>query len=371
MTRSRLLLLSLLGSFGSLHASAGEAQVPQVGAVFTMTDDATANAVLAFSRGSDGSLTFTGSFPTGGEGSGGGEGVLGSQGSVALSPNGRILLAVNAGSDEVSSFRVDGSRLVLASAVPSGGTLPVSVTVHDGLVYVLNAGGTGNISGFTLDERGRLTPLPDSIRPLGGTAPGPAQVAFDPSGNELAVTEKAAKAIALYVVRHDGTTTGPSIVPSSGAVPFGFAFTGHDVLVVSEAGGGPGGTSAVSSYDVDGQTAEVVSASVPDGQRAACWLAVTRNGHGALVANAASGDVSTYSIDRRGSLTLQSGAAGVLPSGGKPLDLALTGDERFLYDLDAGNHTLVAFAHRPDGTLDALGPQASGLPAVAVGIAAR
>ncbi len=369
--RAKLWLLSLFGSFLTLPAAAAEAPVPGAGAVFTMTDDPAANAVLAFSRAADGSLTFSGSTPTGGAGSGGGEGVLGSQGSVTLSRNGRFLFVVNAGSDEVSSFRVEGSRLTLAGVAPSGGQLPVSVTEHDGLVYVLNAGGTGNISGFTVDERGHLAPLPGSTRPLTSASSGAAQVAFDRSGDELAVTEKAADAIALYTVGHDGRTSGPSTVPSSGATPFGFAFTGHDVLVVSEAGGGPGGTSAVSSYDVDGAAAEVVSGSVPDGQRAACWLTLTRDGHQAFVANAASGDVSAYRLDRRGALTLLSGAAGVLPPGGKPLDLALTADERLLYDLDAGNHTLVAFARRPDGALDPLGPQAAGLPTHAVGIAAR
>ncbi len=369
--RAKLWLLSLAGSFLSFSAGASEGSLPRAGAVFTMTDDPTANAVLAFARAADGSLTFTGAFPTGGAGSGGGEGVLGSQGSVSLSGNGRFLFAVNAGSDEVSSFRVEGSRLALAGVAPSGGLLPVSVTEHDGLVYVLNAGGTGNISGVTVDERGRLTPLAGSTRPLSSPTSGAAQVAFGRSGDELAVTEKAANAIALYTVRHDGRTFGPTAVPSSGATPFGFAFTGHDVLVASEAGGGPGGTSAVSSYDVDGSTAEVVSGSVPNGQHAACWLTLTRDGHQAFVANAGSGDISAYALDRRGALTLLSGAAGVLPSGGKPLDVALTGDERLLYDLDAGNHTLVAFARRPDGALDPLGPQATGLPAVAVGIAVR
>jgi len=369
--RAKLSVLSLVGSLLSLSAGASESSAPQAGAVFTMTDDATANAVLAFARAANGSLTFVGSYPTGGVGSGGGESVLGSQASMTLSWNGRFLFVVNAGSDEVSSFRVEGSRLTLAGIAPSGGLLPVSVTEHDGLVYVLNAGGTGNISGFTVDEQGHISPLPGSTRPLSSATSGAAQVSFDRSGDLLAVTEKAANAIALYVVRHDGRTTGPSTIASSGSTPFGFAFTGHDVLVVSEAGGGPGGTSAVSSYDLDGQTAEVVSGSVPDGQRAACWLTVTRNGHQAFVANAASGDISTYALDRRGVLTLMAGAAGVLPQGGKPLDLALTSDERFVYDLDVGNHTLVAFARHPDGTLHPLGEQADGLPTQAVGIAAR
>ncbi len=178
--RTRMFLLSSLGAVVVL-SSAAAAEGPGLhgGAVFTMTDDATANAVLAFSRAADGSLAFVGSYPTGGAGSGGGEGVLGSQGALALGQDGRFLFAVNAGSDEVSSFRVEGSRLVLAGVAPSGGQLPVSVTEHDGIVYVLNAGGTGSISGLTVDGKGRLAPLPGSTRPLSSGTSGAAQVVFD------------------------------------------------------------------------------------------------------------------------------------------------------------------------------------------------
>ncbi|HET6438560.1 MAG TPA: hypothetical protein VFG59_10895 [Anaeromyxobacter sp.] len=95
---AKLTLLSLVGCFISFPAVASDSTA-HLGAVFTMTDDAATNAVLAFARATDGSLTYSGSFPTGGAGSGGGEAVLGSQGSVALSGNGRFLLAVNAGSD--------------------------------------------------------------------------------------------------------------------------------------------------------------------------------------------------------------------------------------------------------------------------------
>ncbi len=234
-----------------LAGSAAQADAPRWrrGAVFTMTDDASANAVLAFERGPDGALTPAGSTLTGGSGSGGGESVLGSQGALALSTDGRFLLAVNAGSDEVSSFRVDGARLALVSRVSSGGALPVSVTEHDGLVYVLDAGGAGSISGLLLDRRGRLEPLRGSSRPLSGAGTGGAQVSFDRSGRLLAVTEKSGNTISLYAVRWAGRTSGPEVIPSAGAVPFGFDFTARGVLVVSEAGGGPSGTSAVSSYE--------------------------------------------------------------------------------------------------------------------------
>lgn len=363
--------LAILVFLATTAPARAEDPAPGGGAVFTMTDDVASNAVIAYSRGADGSLELTGAYPTGGAGSGGGEGVLGSQGSVTLSRDGRFLFVVNAGSDEVSSFRVDGPLLTLAGLASSGGALPVSVTEFGGVVYVLNAGGPGNISGLVVDEHGNLTPLLGSSRPLSSATSGGAQVSFDRSGDVLAVTEKATQAISLYAVGKDGRASGPGTIASSGAVPFGFAFANHDVLVVSEAGGGPSGTSAVSSYRVDEQAAELVSASVPDFQRAACWLVISRDGHLAFVANAASGDVSTYAIDRRGELALVDGAAGVLPAGGKPLDLALTRGDQLLYALDAGNRGIVAFAVNRDGTLGSLGARATGLPASAVGIAAR
>jgi 6-phosphogluconolactonase (cycloisomerase 2 family) len=355
-----------------LAGSAARADPPRWrdGAVFTMTDDATANAVLTYSRAPDGTLIPAASILTGGSGSGGGESVLGSQGALALSTDGHFLFVVNAGSDEVSSFRVDGAHLELVSRVSSGGPLPVSVTEHDGLVYVLDAGGAGNISGLLVDDRGVLTPLPGSRRSLGSAGSGGAQVSFDPSGDVLAVTEKAGKAISLYAVGRHGLASGPIVVPSAGAVPFGFGFTRRDVLVVSEAGGGPSGTSAVSSYALDHGALEVVSPSIPNYQRAACWLVVTRDGRFAYVANTASGDLSSYRIDRHGALTVAAEVAGTLP-GGKPLDLALASRDHFLFALDAGNHAIAAFARGEDGGLVALGNVATGLPASAVGLAAR
>ena len=290
---------------------------------------------------------------------------------MTLSRNGRFLFVVNAGSDEVSYFRVEGSTLTLADVAPSGGTLPVSVTEQDGVVYVLNAGGLGNVSGLRLDGEGRLFPLSGSTRPLSTPGGGPAEVSFDASGEVLAVTLKGAKALSLYSVDDDGRASLPGQVASSGATPFGFSFTKGDALVVSEAGGGPSGTSAVSSYAVDGDTAALLSPSVPNGQRAACWLVVTRDGTLAFVANAASGTISSYAIDRQGDLTLLFGAAGVLPPAGKPLDLALTRGDAFLYVLDTVNHGIAGFANIGGGALEALGENASSLPPSAVGMAAR
>ena len=340
------------------------------GAVFTMSDDGTANAVLAFERASDGTLSLTGTVPTEGVGSGMGEATLGSQGSVTLSRDGRHLFVVNAGSNDVSSFNVNGSTVTFASREPSGGTLPVSVDEYGGIVYVVNAGGDGNIFGLTVDPMGVLHPLAGSSRPLSATAAGPAEIAFDRAGEFLTVTEKATQAISLYHVGRGGYASLPSATPSAGKTPFGFVYTPEDVLVVTEAEGGSVDGSTVSSYLLESRRLELASASVPDMQTAACWVAVTADGRLAYVANAASGDLSSYRIDDRGMLELVNPTAAVIAMG-KPLDTSLSDGDRFLYTLDASHHVIQAFRVGNEGSLVALGPQSGALPSSAVGLAAR
>src|SRR5215218_2642238 len=232
-----------------------------VGAVFTVSNQAAGNAVIAFSRASDGSLTPAGSFATLGNGTGAG---LGSQGAVVLSEDGQLLFAVNAASNTITSFAVNGASLTRIGSVASGGTLPISLTTHGDLLYVLNAGGTENITGFTISSSGVLSMLAGSSRPLSGTGVMPAQVGFDPSGRWLVVTEKGTNRIDTYRVESTGYASAPIVNPSAGVTPFGFAFNQKGVLIVSEAFGGAVNASAVSSYTLGGNGAlHVVSASVP------------------------------------------------------------------------------------------------------------
>lgn len=116
-------------------------------------------------------------------------------------------------------FRVRDDGLTLVSRILSGGTLPTSLTVHDNLLYVLNAGGSGNISGFGIGNDDQLVPIAASTRSLSGGATAPAQVSFSPDGHLLVVTEKATNAIDTYVVGADGRAAGPNVQASSGATP--------------------------------------------------------------------------------------------------------------------------------------------------------
>src|SRR5438552_6663983 len=145
----------------AVDASAAALAADAPGAVYALTNRPSGNAVAMYARSADGSLSSSGTFSTGGIGAGSS---LGSQGALALSDDGRWLFAVNAGSNDISAFQVRPSGLSLTSRVASGGSQPISLTVRGGLVYVLNAGGDGNISGFTIGSDGALAPIAGSAR---------------------------------------------------------------------------------------------------------------------------------------------------------------------------------------------------------------
>ncbi|MGD8276699.1 MAG: beta-propeller fold lactonase family protein [Gemmatimonadota bacterium] len=340
------------------------------GTVYTMTNDAAGNTVLAFDRAADGTLAPAGMYSTGGLGTSAG---LGNQGGLVLSENGRWLFVVNAGSNDVSVFsRSPDGTLTLSDREPSGGSMPVSVTNSGWNVYVLNAGGSGNIAGLRLSPGGSLSPIAGSVQALsqaGGT--GPAQIGFTRNGRQLVVAEKATNLLGVYALDGSGAADPGVFNASSGATPFGFGFDNRGRLIVSNAAGGAPNASSVSSYQVlaDG-TLQVLAGAVPDHQTAACWIAITRNGLFAYTTNAASNSTSGYRIGGQGGLSLldANGVTGV--NSGGPIDAAIsrTGGE-YLYVLSGGAQSIDAFRVGPDGSLAPVGVQ-GGLPAGTNGLAA-
>jgi 6-phosphogluconolactonase len=312
------------------------------------------NSVLVFNRAVNGALSAAGSFGTGGLGTGAG---LGSEGALQVTE--RWIIAVNAGSNDVSVLDRAGGQVV--SRVGSGGSTPVSVTAAHDLVYVVNAG-SSNISGFRLGGDGQLSPIANSSRPLSGASVGPAQISFDPQGATLVVTEKATSLIDTYTVGAQGVAQGPSTHPSSGSTPFGFAFGQHDALIISEAA-----HSAASSYGVGaGGSLQLISGSVVNGQAAACWVATARQY--AYTADAHNGMISSYTVGQDGSLTLLQGIAG--SPGGAPLDESVSKLDQFLYVLNPSTGVVNAFSIHNDGSLGALA-NTSGIPASASGLIAQ
>ncbi len=342
------------------------------GAVFVSTnanDDVRGNEVVMYRRANNGTLLLTGRFPTGGQGLGAG---LGSQGAVVLSDNGRWLFVVNAGSNELSVFAVQNAALVLTDKVASGGVRPTSLTVRKNLVYVLNAGDPGSITGFTLNKEGKLAPLANSTRWLSnngsGAAPAPAQVSFSPDGENLIVTERATNLLDLYNVGKNGLVKSSTIVNSAGVTPFGFAFAKGETLVVSEAFAGATNASASSSYRLDDGQLKLVSASVPTGQTAACWIVIAGNGKYAYTTNTGSASLSLYRVEANGSLTLLNSRAGETGVGTGPTDAGASRNGQLLYALSPRSQTVIGFRIQADGSLQSVG-SFGGLPLNSAGIA--
>lgn len=326
------------------------------GPVFVQTDDPTGNAVVAYRRAADGSLHQRGTYATGGLGGvldGSVVDHLASQGSLGYDCAHHLLFAVNAGSDTVTVFSVDGDRLHREQVVPSGGDFPVSVAVHDNTVYVLNARDGGSVQGFRIAGGDRLEPLAGSHRNLGldtATAPEfthtPAQVSFTPDGSQLVVTTKAGgSSIEVFAVRASGAVAArPTVTAAAGAVPFGFTFDDRGRLVVTDAG-----TNAVLTFAVrrDGHAVRLHSA--PTGQMATCWI--VRAGDRFYASNAGSNTLSGF----RETPTAALHPLGTTATGPGTTDSAVTPDQHFLYVQTGATGGVDAFRINRDGTLTPIG----------------
>ncbi|CAN5323351.1 hypothetical protein BH20ACT24_BH20ACT24_16070 [soil metagenome] len=361
-------LLALTMASTLLGGTAGAAGSGGGGAVYVETNTG-ANAIVVFDRATDGTLTEVGAVPTGGAGT---NSALGSQGAVILSVDGHRLFAVNAGSNQISSFAVspDGLGLELVDLQSSRGLMPISLTLHGDVLYVLNALGLGNIVGFRVADDGTLTSLSGSKRKLSAPLSNPAQVQFNPSGTVLMVTEKGTRLIDTFPVDENGVAGPLTTTQSSGLEPFGFAFDPAGHAIVSEAFAGAPGRSAVSSYAVtDAGEANVISASVPNQQTAACWVVITSDGHFAFVSNTGSGNISSYAIGNGGQLSLDEAVAARTGKGSAPTDMDLD-EAGHMYVLASGFGMVRGFAVGSGGNLLPI-TKAGALPASATGLAAR
>ncbi len=363
-----------LGTAGSAAASSPQAPsrtAPFTNhAVFLQSDNPSGNQILAYDQAANGTLTPAGSYDTGGNGGVAAGSVvdpLASQGSLVLADGGTLLLAVNAGSNTVSVFRVWGDRLALWQIIPSGGQFPTSIAFRRGLVYVLNAGGTGSLQGFAVVSD-TLRPLPGSNRSLGlaNTNPpnflaAPGQIGFTPDGSEVIVTTKQSGSdIDVFSVGFAGLLSlHPVMNASATPVPFSFTFDAAGHLVVTEAG-----SSDLSVYTLNAGGTVTALGSVTDGQAALCW--VTQVNGVFYGSNAGSADISAFQVGSGGTPTLL-GVAASTDAG--TTDSAATPNGRFLYVTNGGAGTVDEFHVNADGTLFEIGT-VTGLASPMEGIAA-
>ena len=360
---------------GSAAASSAAASTGDTH-VYVNDNTAGVNTVAGFTRHGDGTLTaLPGSpFAAGGAGKGA---IIGSQGALQATADGRYLLVADAGSNQISVLRVlpNGSLLqAQGSPVSSGGSMPISIAVHGGLVYVANAGngGTGsNYSGFTINAGGHLSPIPGSTVSLPATA-NPGDILFNSTGTnlvgiEVGTTDPSTFRIDSFNVGSDGRLTAAPGSPfaAEAAGPFGSEFspTNPSHLYVSNAHGGTGNGS-VSAFSVaaTGSLTSIGGSPYADNQTAPCWVEITHDGRWLFTVNTGSTTISSYAIQADGSLQLFGSTGCSSGTGIRPFDARLDPTGSTLYVVDANLDAVSAFAVS-GGSLSELSSSPFQLPA--------
>ena len=349
--------LLVVGAFSATQiAKAEEGR----GAVFVMTNASNGNHIDSYARNEDGSLQWVDSVATGGNGSGGTIDPLHSQGSLRLSEDHHLLFAVNAASGTISSFRVNGTHLALAETVNSGGAFPSALAQSGSLLYVLNSGGNGNVTGFRVNPNGHLQPIPHSTRNLSGGSTSPTSLDFSPNGQFLAVVESSSNNVDLFRVFPNGTLSDLVANSTPGASPFAALFAPNGTLIVA------GTANTISSFRVNwNQTITPITQSLPTDGTATCWSIITPNGRIVYAVSAGTSNIAGYTISHTGALTpIAATIVGSNPDGSTNLDTGISEDGKYVYTLNAGTGSVGIFSVQSDGTLLNLG-QVTGLPASA------
>lgn len=211
-----------------------------VGAVYAGTNNngPAGNWVVGFGRRADGTLVPLDVHETGGVGRASMSSTpprlnsLISEDSI-IAVNDRFLLVVNAGSNDVTSFRINADySLSRVDVEPSGGTAPISLAHRNGVVYVANAdedgaftappNQSGNITAMTLDPAtGALTRIAGFSVSLRGR---PADLEVTPDGGWLLVSSLNA--------------ASPQLPQPTAAEISSFRIQGNGTLVATPAGTG-------------------------------------------------------------------------------------------------------------------------------------
>ena len=373
---------------------------PPLSAVYTETNNPAGNQVLVFARGAGGTIPAepTQTVSTGGVGLQSqppfGFPMVDSQGALDITRDGRLLFAVNAGSNTISSFRVTSSGPQLVDQISSGGTEPISLTHSGDLLYVVNEA-SGNISGFRFSDDGWLWPISGSSQPLATPGPGgiAAQIGFAPNGSVLTVTERCFQGCPLApfglidVYRMYGDRPGPvQAHPGDAPIPFGFAYQNSRNLIVTyvgyvatKSGQAPDPPDPnefngfVGSDSLNWWGGISPNGTIPAGGRGTCWVVITGDGKYAFITNSLSdtvpdiasgvGGISRLALSPSGQITLL-GTSNLTPDAAGPTfptDLGLSPDSRYLYvaapTLTFGLDTshIDAYAVGSDGSLTSLG----------------
>jgi DNA-binding beta-propeller fold protein YncE len=313
-----LAALLILGALLGWAPRESSAQAPRArNIVYVESNDPAGNAIFAFARGADGSLTpLPGSpFPAGGTGVSftTALGPFDSDQEVIVNPAQTLLFAVNGGSDTIAVFNIhdDGSLTpVDGSPFWSGGSNPVSVGLAGDILCVVNKdedpGHPGqflpNYTSMRVSAGGQLTPIRNSTvtEDLGSD---PSQALVSPDGTLLFGADFLGGLLRTFRIEASGRLSPRDIQPlppaefaDTGAPPLPLGLAVHptqnllyvDFVTINRIG----------IYRYSKQGALTFLRTVPDSGKAACWALVNKAGTRLYASNTGDSSISVYDISR-------------------------------------------------------------------------
>jgi hypothetical protein len=241
-----------------------------------------------------------------------------SQGSIKASASGKMLAAVNPGSNTVSLFSIDAQQpariQMLGQPMSSGGEFPMSVAFNKAgdKMCVLNGGQVNGVKCFTVDAKKGLLGISDSVRslelnqttPATGPAGSASHILFNEDGSQLVASVKGVPPtpgfIAVWDVAKDGSLSKAFKAvppPKGGALPFGMNFIpGKNALLATDPASG------FDIIDLSGQVNSTVAAAASTavnvtGQVAVCWTSHSKKTGNFYLTDIGTSMVTEVSVD--------------------------------------------------------------------------
>ncbi|KAJ7274381.1 hypothetical protein B0H12DRAFT_1007067 [Mycena haematopus] len=306
-----------------MNGNAGQAAAKSaVGAAYFITNEPAGNFVVAAAIGSDGKLTLRQATSTQGQGSHGAPGdgpdALFTQGAIKASAAGKIVAAVNAGSNTISVFNIDPTNPtnleMIGKPVGSGGEFPVSLAINEAgdKVCTVNGGAINGVACFSVDKTKGLVPIENTVRslklnqttPATGPAGSVSHVIFNEDNTQLIASVKGVPPtpgiFAVWDIAADGSLSQDfkAVQPAKGGVlPFSMTvIKGKNAILATDAGVG------VDIVDFSGGVqAGVASGSssvLPiDGQGATCWSSFSPQTGNFYVTDIGTSEVTEINVD--------------------------------------------------------------------------
>ncbi len=322
--------------------------------VYTNDDVAGPNTVTALRIEPDGTvMSLPGSpYQTGGTGAGGG---LFAANRTALQPGGDVLFVANGGSNDISAFRINAVSGAL-SAVPgspfsSGGRSAFGTSLAstpDGRYLIAVNSGSANIVVFRIAANGALTPTPGSPYSLPSAPDG---IKVSPNGRFLAVALPESDLIDVFRIGRRGELARVENGPFPASIPAGLEIncTGER-LYAGEAASGTGVD--VFAMDARGSLAAVGGSPFHFASGSFANVVTLNPVENVLfVSNKDTATVTVLRVNRAGALTLVPGSPFIIGDptvfpGGMATDRV----GRFLYVADHSGEVSV-FRVQPDASL--------------------